>query len=115
MAEKLLRVDSTAAVSAFVMVVRRAVGVRRSAAALSAASGRIGRLLRPSNDLTLFLELGLAYLNYLVCDGRVIDVYLNGTISDLATRRDDCIDHGGVGALIKRLQERTENYSGSKA
>ena len=27
-------------------------------------------------------------INYLVRGGRVIDVYLNGTISDLATRRD---------------------------
>jgi phospholipid transport system substrate-binding protein len=50
-------------------------------------------------------------INYLVRGGRVIDVYLNGTISDLATRRDEfasIIASGGADALIKRLRERTE-------
>ena len=39
-------------------------------------------------------------INYLVRGGRVIDVYLNGTISDLATRRDEfaSILAGGGGA-----------------
>jgi len=49
-------------------------------------------------------------INYLVRGGRVIDVYLNGTISDLATRRDEfssIIASGGADGLIKRLQERT--------
>ena len=51
-------------------------------------------------------------INYLVRGGRVIDVYLNGTISDLATRRDEfasIIASGGADALIKRLRERTES------
>ncbi len=50
-------------------------------------------------------------INYLVRGGKVIDVYLNGTISDLATRRDEfssIIAAGGADGLIKRLQERTQ-------
>ena len=51
-------------------------------------------------------------IDYLVRDGRVIDVYLNGTISDLATRRDEfasIIAAGGADGLVKRLQERTQS------
>ena len=54
-------------------------------------------------------------INYLVRGGRVIDVYLNGTISDLATRRDEfasIISSGGADALIKRLHDRTETLLG---
>ena len=50
-------------------------------------------------------------INYLVRGGRVVDVYLNGTISDLATRRDEftsIIASGGADGLIRRLQERTQ-------
>jgi len=50
-------------------------------------------------------------INYLVRGGRVIDVYLNGTISDLATRRDEfasIVASGGADGLIKRLQDRTQ-------
>ena len=50
-------------------------------------------------------------INYLVRGGRVIDLYLNGTVSDLATRRDEfssIIASSGADALIKRLQERTQ-------
>jgi phospholipid transport system substrate-binding protein len=50
-------------------------------------------------------------INYLVRGGRVLDVYLNGTISDLATRRDEfasIIASGGADGLIKRLQDRTQ-------
>jgi phospholipid transport system substrate-binding protein len=49
-------------------------------------------------------------INYLVRGGRVIDVYLNGTISDLAMRRDEfasIIASGGADGLIKRLHDRT--------
>jgi len=55
-------------------------------------------------------------INYLVRRGRVIDVYLNGTISDLATRRDEfssIIASGGADGLIKRLQDRTEALLGN--
>ncbi len=54
-------------------------------------------------------------INYLVRGGRVIDVYLNGTISDLATRRDEfasIIAAGGADALIKRLRDRTQKLLG---
>jgi phospholipid transport system substrate-binding protein len=54
-------------------------------------------------------------INYLVRDGRVIDVYLNGTISDLATRRDEfasIIATGGADGLIKKLQDRTQSLLG---
>ena len=52
-------------------------------------------------------------INYLVRGGRVIDVYLNGTISDLATRRDEFASilagGGGADALVKTLRERAES------
>jgi phospholipid transport system substrate-binding protein len=54
-------------------------------------------------------------INYLVRGGRVIDVYFNGTISDLATRRDEfasIIASGGADGLIKRLRERTQSLLG---
>jgi phospholipid transport system substrate-binding protein len=55
-------------------------------------------------------------INYLVRGGRVIDVYLNGTVSDLATRRDEfasiLASGGGADALIKRLRERTQSLLG---
>jgi len=54
-------------------------------------------------------------INYLVRRERVIDIYLNGTISDLAMRRDEfasIIASGGADALIKRLQDRTESLIG---
>jgi phospholipid transport system substrate-binding protein len=51
-------------------------------------------------------------INYLVRGGRVIDVYLNGTVSDLATRRDEFASilagGGGADALVKTLRERTD-------
>jgi phospholipid transport system substrate-binding protein len=57
----------------------------------------------------------IVHINYLIRGGRVIDVYLNGTISDLATRRDEfasIIASGGADGLIKRLQERTQTLLG---
>jgi phospholipid transport system substrate-binding protein len=51
----------------------------------------------------------------LVRGERVIDIYLNGTISDLALRRDEfasIIASGGVDALIKRLRDRTDSLLG---
>jgi phospholipid transport system substrate-binding protein len=55
-------------------------------------------------------------INYLVRSERVIDIYLNGTISDLATRRDEfasIIAAGGADGLIKKLRERTETLLGN--
>jgi phospholipid transport system substrate-binding protein len=55
-------------------------------------------------------------INYLVRGGRVIDVYLNGTISDLATRRDEfasiLASGGGADALVKKLHDRTQTLLG---
>jgi phospholipid transport system substrate-binding protein len=54
-------------------------------------------------------------INYLVRGGKVIDVYLNGTISDLATRRDEfasIIASSGADGLIKRLNERIQKLLG---
>ena len=55
-------------------------------------------------------------INYLVRGGRVIDVYLNGTVSDLATRRDEfsaiLAGGGGADALVKKLRERTATLLG---
>jgi phospholipid transport system substrate-binding protein len=65
------------------------------------------RLLQPSGRIV--------NINYLVRGGRVIDVYLNGTISDLATRRDEfssIIASGGADGLIKRLHDRTQSLLG---
>jgi phospholipid transport system substrate-binding protein len=45
----------------------------------------------------------------------VVDIYLNGTISDLALRRDEfasIIASGGADGLIKKLQERTSTLLG---
>ena len=65
------------------------------------------RLLQPSGRTVS--------INYLVRGGRVIEVYLKGTISDLATRRDEfasVIASGGADGLIKRLQDRTQTLLG---
>jgi phospholipid transport system substrate-binding protein len=54
-------------------------------------------------------------INYLVRGGRVVDVYLNGTISELATRRDEfasIVASGGADGLIKRMQDRTQSLLG---
>ena len=45
----------------------------------------------------------------------MVDIYLNGTISDLALRRDEfasIIASSGADGLIKKLQERTDNLLG---
>ena len=43
----------------------------------------------------------------------MIDVYFNGTISDLATRRDEFTSilagGGGADALVRTLRERTQS------
>jgi phospholipid transport system substrate-binding protein len=54
-------------------------------------------------------------INYLVRGEHVIDIYLNGTVSDLATRRDEfasIITSGGADGLIKRLQDRAQSLLG---
>src|ERR1700730_155130 len=54
-------------------------------------------------------------INYLVRRERVVDIYPNGPIGALATRRDEfasIIAAGGADGLIKRLHERTETLLG---
>jgi phospholipid transport system substrate-binding protein len=55
-------------------------------------------------------------INYLVRGGRIVDVYFNGTVSDLATRRDEFASilagGGGADALVKTLHERTNKLLG---
>jgi phospholipid transport system substrate-binding protein len=55
-------------------------------------------------------------INYLVRGGRVVDVYLNGTVSDLATRRDEFASilagGGGADALVKALRAKTDTLLG---
>ncbi len=55
-------------------------------------------------------------INYLVRGGRIVDVYFNGTVSDLATRRDEFASilagGGGADALVKTLHERTDRLLG---
>jgi phospholipid transport system substrate-binding protein len=56
-------------------------------------------------------------INYLVRGERIVDVYFNGTVSDLATRRDEFASilagGGGADALVKTLHERTDRLLGS--
>ena len=55
-------------------------------------------------------------INYLVRGGRIVDVYLNGTVSDLATRRDEfaaiLAGGGGAEALVRTLNQRTATLLG---
>ncbi len=55
-------------------------------------------------------------INYLVRGGRIVDVYFNGTVSDLATRRDEFASilagGGGAPALVQTLRERTDRLLG---
>ncbi len=55
-------------------------------------------------------------INYLVRGGKIVDVYFNGTVSDLATRRDEFASilagGGGADALVKTLQARTARLLG---
>lgn len=65
------------------------------------------RLLRAKGD-----PITLNYLTHPVDDGwKAIDVYLSGTISELATRRSEfgaLLRDGGPGALIASLKQRVD-------
>ncbi len=54
-------------------------------------------------------------LSYLLRNGRVVDVYLTGTISELASRRGEfagLIREGGAARVIQELQTRTTRLLG---
>jgi phospholipid transport system substrate-binding protein len=62
------------------------------------------------NDRIVKTTIGSTVINYLVRGGRIIDIYFNGTVSDMATRRAEfssIIASGGPEALIKNLRDRT--------
>jgi phospholipid transport system substrate-binding protein len=65
------------------------------------------RLVEPDAHITQ-----LSYLTHEAGAGwKVIDVYLNGTVSELATRRSEfrsVLSSGGADALLASLRERTE-------
>jgi len=65
------------------------------------------RLIEPDGHIT-----PLSYLTHEAGTGwKVIDVYLNGTVSELATRRSEfgsVLNSGGADALLASLRERTE-------
>ena len=82
-------------VSLFSQRINRRLGILISLSVLSIPTA----LLAVAPDLATFTALR----------------YLNGTISDLATRRDEfasIIASGGADVLIKRLHERTETLLG---
>ncbi len=68
---------------------------------------RTGRLVR-----TRIVEAsGTTAIDYVVSGGRAIDVYLNGAVSELASRRaefESLLASGGPTALQQGLQERTQ-------
>jgi len=60
------------------------------------------KLVKPSG--------GSTQINYLMRGSRVVDVYLNGTISEVASRRSEfagILRSGGAEALLKALNERS--------
>ena len=62
-------------------------------------------------DRVVKTQLGSTTINYLVRGGRILDIYANGTVSELATRRSEfssiLVTTGGAEGLIKELQQRT--------
>ena len=69
------------------------------------------KLVRQKDD-----PIALNYLVHSTADGwKAIDVYLNGTISELATRRSEfstLLRSGGPGALIDSLRQRADKLLG---
>jgi phospholipid transport system substrate-binding protein len=66
------------------------------------------KLVKPSG--------GSTQINYLMRGSRVVDIYLNGTISEMASRRAEfagILRSGGVEALLKKLNERTDKLLAS--
>ncbi|WP_043340225.1 ABC transporter substrate-binding protein [Belnapia moabensis] len=60
------------------------------------------RILRPSDSPV--------QINYLLREGRIVDVYLTGTISELASRRSEfagLLRDGGAQRLVAELRRRT--------
>lgn len=58
---------------------------------------------------------GGTQINYLMSASRVVDIYLDGSISEIAARRSEfagILGNGGPDALVKALQDRTAKLLG---
>ena len=75
----------------------------------------LGETPRPNGDVLVATRLNRpndapVLLNYLLREGRIVDVYLTGTISELASRRAEfsaILREGGPERLAAELQRRT--------
>jgi len=75
----------------------------------------LGETARPNGDRLVSTRLNRpndapVLLNYLLRDGRIVDIYLTGTISELASRRAEftgLLREGGPEQLVADLRRRT--------
>lgn len=75
----------------------------------------LGQTPRPNGDVLVNTRLNRpndapVLLNYLLRGGRIVDVYLTGTISELASRRAEftaILREGGAERLLTELRQRT--------
>jgi phospholipid transport system substrate-binding protein len=66
-------------------------------------------------DRIVQTTIGTTTINYLVRGGRIVDIYYNGTVSDMANRRAEfssVIASGGPDGLIQSLRQRTQQILG---
>ena len=67
-------------------------------------------------DRLVKTQLGSTTINYLVRGARIVDIYANGTVSELATRRAEfssiLASSGGAEGLTKELRQRTAQLLG---
>jgi phospholipid transport system substrate-binding protein len=67
-------------------------------------------------DRIVKTQLGSTTINYLVRGARIVDIYANGTVSELATRRAEfssiLASTGGAEGLTKELRDRTTQLLG---
>jgi phospholipid transport system substrate-binding protein len=67
-------------------------------------------------DRVVKTQLGSTTINYLLRGGRIVDIYANGTVSELATRRAEfssiLASSGGAEGLTKELRQRTAQLLG---
>lgn len=71
---------------------------------------------RRGGDQIVKTWLGTTAINYLVRGARIIDIYANGTVSELATRRAEftsiLASNGGAQGLTAELRQRTQQLLG---
>lgn len=67
-------------------------------------------------DQIVKTRLGSTTINYLVRGARIVDIYANGTVSELATRRAEfssiLASTGGPEGLTRELRQRTQQLIG---